>query len=193
VSNVLNRPATVPEGTRARVQAAVAELGYVRTGATRQFAAHWRRTGFAAWLFQPAATGWYPRRAPKEAHPVPVLADPGPGVPARGRNASYMAEACWLPIAPGLTPHGLRHTHKTLMEELGTAPKLMDERLGHEDGSVQARYSPVTLGMRRQLMAGLTQLWETSLDARAAISPHSPVPGLDELLRPPRTPPGRTT
>jgi integrase len=30
-------------------------------------------------------------------------------------------------LAPGLTPHGLRHTHKTLMEELGTPPKLMDE------------------------------------------------------------------
>ena len=26
----------------------------------------------------------------------------------------------WLPVAPGLTPHELRHTHKTLMEELGT-------------------------------------------------------------------------
>jgi hypothetical protein len=100
VSNVLNRPAMVPEGTRERVQAAVSELGYVRTGATREFAAHWRRTGFAAWLFQPAATGWYPRRAPNEAHPVPVLADPWPGVPVRGRNASSRAEACWLPIAP---------------------------------------------------------------------------------------------
>ena len=127
---------------------AVADLGYVPTGATRELAAHWRRTGFAAWLFQPAATGWYPRRAPKEAPPVPVLADPWPGVPVRGRNASDRAEACWLPIAPGLTPHGLRHTHKTLMEELGTTPKLMDERLGHEDGSVQARYSHVTPGMR---------------------------------------------
>jgi len=182
LSNVLNRPATVPKGTREQVQAAVAELGYVRTGATGELAAHWRRTGFAAWLFQPAATGWYPRRAPNQAHPVPVMADPWPGVPARGRNASYRAEACWLPIAPGLTPHGLRHTHKTLMEELGTPPKLMDERLGHEDGSVQARYSHVTPTMRGQLMEGLTRLWEASLDARAAITPHSPVSILDQLL-----------
>jgi integrase len=183
VSNVLNRPTTVPERTRERVQVAAAELGYVRTGATREFAAHWRRTGFAAWLFQPAATGWYPRRAPNDAHPVPVLADPWPGVPVRGRNASYRAEACWLPVAPGLTPHGLRHTHRTLMEEFGTPPTLMDERLGHEDGSVQARYSHVTPGMRRQLMAAFTQLWEASLDARAAINPHSPVSALDDLLR----------
>src|SRR5207237_944282 len=64
VSNVLNRPATVPEATRKCVQAAVPELGYVRPGATGDFAPHWRRTGFAAWLFRPAATGWYPRRVP---------------------------------------------------------------------------------------------------------------------------------
>jgi integrase len=167
---------------RYKVQAAVAELAYVRAGTVGEVAAHWRRTGFATWLFQPAATGWYPRRAPHDAHPVPLLADPWPGVPVRGRNASGRAEACWLPIAPGLTPHGLRHTHKTLMEEIGTPPKLMDERLGHEDGSVQARYSHVTVEMRRRLMAGLTQLWKASLDARAAINPHSRVAVLDRLL-----------
>ncbi|GAA3151077.1 hypothetical protein GCM10010449_81730 [Streptomyces rectiviolaceus] len=32
--------------------------------------------------------------------------------------ASGRADACWLPIAKGLTPHGLRHTHKTVMEGL---------------------------------------------------------------------------
>jgi hypothetical protein len=69
------------------------------------------------------------------------------------------------------------------MEEFGTPPKLMDERLGHQDGSVQARYSHVTAGMRRQLMAAFTQLWEASLDARAAINPHSPVSVLDDLLK----------
>jgi hypothetical protein len=30
------------------------------------------------------------------------------------------------------------------MEELGTVSTLMDERMGHQDGSVQARYSHVT-------------------------------------------------
>ena len=73
------------------------------------------------------------------------------------------------------------------MEELGTPPKLLDERLGHQDVSVQARYSHVTVEMRRQLMAGLTQLWEASLEARAAVNPRSPVAVLDRLLS------GRTT
>lgn len=78
---------------------------------------------------------------------------------------------CWLPIAAELTLHGLRHTHKTLMDGLGTPAKLMDERMGHEDGSVQARYSHVTAGMRAQLMDGLTRMWNDALDQRRRISP----------------------
>ncbi len=73
--------------------------------------------------------------APQPARPVPVLADPWPGVPIRGRGALAMADACWLPVAQGLTPHGLRHTYKTLMIELGTPATLMDAQMGHEDGS----------------------------------------------------------
>jgi integrase len=183
VSNVLNRPEAVAEPTRARVEAAVAELGYVRAGSSGETAAHWRRNGFATWLFQPAATGWYPKKAPQEARPVPLLAHPWPGIPARGRNSSGRSEVCWLPIAKGLTPHGLRHSHKTAMEDLGTPPKLMDERMGHEDGSVQARYSHITAGMRRRLLEGLTEQWEASLDARLAMCPTSSVVALDALLR----------
>jgi len=187
VSNVLNRPHAVAESTRLMVLAAVAELGYVRGGPAedRQRAPHWRRTGFGTWLFQPAATGWYPKKAPHEAHPVPIVADPWPGVPVRGRSASARAQACWLPVAAGLTPHGLRHTHKTLMVELGTPAKLMDERMGHEDGSVQARYSHVTTEMRRRLIGDLSDMWEAALDQRRKLSPRSPLPVLDALLRGP--------
>lgn len=98
----------------------------------------------------------------------------------RGRNAK--AEACWLPVARGLTPHGLRHTHRTLMEELGTLPKLMDERMGHEDGSVRARYSHVTAETRRWLFDGLTEVWVSTLDERREMAPGSPVAALDRLL-----------
>jgi hypothetical protein len=96
-------------------------------------------------------------------------------VPARGRGASDRADACWLPIAKGLTPHGLRHTHRTMMEDLGTEKVLMDERMGHIDGSVSARYAHVTVGMRRRLMGGLTEQWEGALGARLAMCPTSPV------------------
>jgi integrase len=182
VSAVLNQRTVVAERTRARVEEAIADLGYVRGASSGEPAAHWRRNGFGTWLFHPAVTGWYPKKAPQEARPVPVLAEPWPGVPARGRGANARAGACWVPIAPGLTPHGLRHTHKTRMRELGTSPKLMDERMGHEDGSVQARYDHVTREMREKLMVGLTAEWEAALDARRAMHPRSPVAVLDELL-----------
>lgn len=183
VSAVLSRPETVPEATRVKVELAVAELGYVPGGPSGELAAHWRRNGFATWLFRPAATGWYPKKAPYDARPVPVLADPWPGVPVRGRNAAARADSCWVPIAPRLTPHGLRHTHKTLMVEAGMPPPLMDERMGHEDGSVGARYSHVTAEMRRRLMEWLTGLWLAALAARREMSPGSPVAVLDRLLR----------
>lgn len=48
---------------------------------------------------------------------------------------------CWVPIAPELTSHGLRHAYKTTMLELGIPGVLMDEQMGHEDGSIQGRYS----------------------------------------------------
>lgn len=60
---------------------------------------------------------------------------------------------------------------------------LMDERMGHIDGSVSARYSHVTRGMRERLCQGLTELWVESLEARAWMNPQSPVAVLDRLLR----------
>ena len=62
-------------------------------------------------------------------------------------------------------------------------PKLMDERMGHEDGSVQARYSHVTPAMRARLVESLTELWEAALDARRGISGGSSVGVLDDLLK----------
>jgi integrase len=88
-----------------------------------------------------------------------------------------------MPVAKGLTPHGLRHTAKTRMEGFRTQPKLMDERMGHIDGSVQARYSHITRQMREDLMAHLTVEWEAALEARLAMCPMSPVAALNALLR----------
>jgi integrase len=183
VSTFLNRPGAVAAKTRTRIAAVITELGYVRGSRSGEPAPHWHRNGFATWVFHPAVTGWYQRKGRFEARPVPVCAEPWPGVPVRGRNASGRADVCWLPIAPGLTPHGLRHTHKTRMRGLRTPPKLMDDRLGHLDGTVQANYDHITREMREELMAGLTAEWEMALDARLAMSPTSPVPVLNALLQ----------
>jgi hypothetical protein len=58
----------------------------------------------------------------------------------------------------------------------------MDEQMGHEDGSVQARYSHITSGMTQRLLDGLTELWHAAVNARRAINPGSPVAVLDRLL-----------
>ena len=86
------------------------------------------------------------------------------------------------PISQGLVPHGLRHSHKTEMEEMGIPQRLQDDRMGHADGSVQARYSHIT-AKRRSLLDGLTERWNAALLARKALAPGSPVSVLDRLLR----------
>lgn len=183
VSTTYNHPEAVTDATRAKVEQAAADLGYLRGFQGGQLSAHWRRNGFTTWLFRPAATGWYPAKAPQPTHPVPILGEPWPGIPSRGRGAAARADACWLPIAPGLTPHGLRHTNKTLMDGLDTPSKLKDERMGHLDGSVQARYSHITSDMRARLMDGLTQHWVEALVQRSRWSATSPVKVLDSVLR----------
>jgi integrase len=181
-SAALSGRGAVAEAARARVLTAAHELGYVLGRPAGVLAPHWRRNGFATWLFQPAATGSYPQKAPRPAQPVPVLADPWPGIPVRGRGAASRADACWVPIAAGLTPHGLRHTYKTLMIELRTPARLMDAQMGHADGSVQALYAHVTDGMIRDLLDGLTRTWEGALAQRRQLSARSPVAVLDRLL-----------
>jgi integrase len=180
VSNVFNRPERVAAATRERVDKAAAELG-AEAGGTR-YAAHWRRSGHSSALWTPAATGYFPAKAPYPRRPVLVRGEPVPGIPVRGRGAEGRADASWLPIRQGLTRHGMRHSGKTLMEEIGTPKVLMDDRMGHIDSSVSARYSHVTDVMRRRLMDDLTEQWCASLDARLAMHPRSPVPVLDRLL-----------
>ena len=59
----------------------------------------------------------------------------------------------------------------------------MDERMGHIDGSVSARYAHVTDQMRLRLMEGLTRDWNEALAARRALNPGSAVAVLDALLK----------
>lgn len=186
VSTLLNHPERVAERTRARIEEAITELGYVRSIAAprrRAGAAHWRRSGFAAWVFTPATSGWFPPKAPQPRRPVPVCADPWPGVPVRGRNSQGRADFCWSAISPDLTPHLLRHSARTLMDELRTPDKLKLERLGHEMGGIEGRYSHATPKMRAELMGQLTEIWHEALDARWDLHQGSPVSVLDEVLK----------
>ena len=78
--------------------------------------------------------------------------------------------------------HGLRHGHKTWMAEDGIPEILAEQRLGHQVPGMRGLYAHTSDRMRDDLKHALQTRWEDSLRARAAISPHSPVPLLDELL-----------
>ncbi|MEV0759627.1 tyrosine-type recombinase/integrase [Nocardia sp. NPDC050435] len=183
VSAVFRGDPKVPELTRRRVQRTADELGYTAP-TTGLDAAHWRRSGFYTWLYTPAVSGWYPRKGERQpARPVPISADSFPGTPVRGRDAHSRSDSCWLALAKDMTPHGLRHSLRTLLEELGTPKVLIDAIMGHEDQTVQAKYTHVTQPMIDRLMGELTSVWLETLDRRLAISAGSPVSVLDGLLR----------
>lgn len=181
VSAAINRPGTVAAATRARIEAAMTSAGYAGAAVTR--APHWYRSGFGQWVWTPAVSGWYPAVSPRPRRPVPVASGPWTGLPVRGRGNARRADACWVPLAEGMTPHGLRHSHKSLMVELRTPEVLSHDRLGHEMPGIAGIYSHPTPPMIAELMAGLTACWEKSLDGRLALCPSSPVAVLDALLR----------
>ncbi|WP_211238596.1 tyrosine-type recombinase/integrase [Actinomadura rifamycini] len=81
--------------------------------------------------------------------------------------------ASWLPLPENLTPHGLRHGHKTWMAEDGVPEVLQADRLGHVVPGIRGVYTHVSDGMRNELKARLQRRWENSLDERAEIAPGS--------------------
>lgn len=181
--------------------------GTFRAAARGVVTGHIRSSNYIRRYFGPAADGWYRRSDRGAARRVMVDLGEGqlwPGTPWRPawpapepgrpfdipqgprwrRVRDGMALASWAPIVPGLTPHGLRHGHKTWLTELGVPEILQAERMGHAVPGMRGVYTHVSEKMRADMLAGLTQLWEESLAARALICPRSPVSVLDELLAP---------
>jgi hypothetical protein len=151
----------------------------------------------------PAADGVWPKGSTwaSKGAALPVLADMTagwPGVPMRPSTTPYSDEqleaagaVCWLPLHKGLHPHWLRHGHRTWMDEDRVPDVLKRARLGHDRPGEQSQrhevaegYSHVTADMRAELKMLLEARWARSLRERAAITPHSPLPLLDELLAP---------
>ncbi|MEV0586360.1 hypothetical protein [Nonomuraea sp. NPDC050310] len=92
--------------------------------------------------------------------------------------------ATWLPLVPGLTPHGMRHGHQTWMDDAGIRSSLKKARMGHEDASMSALYGHITEGMVTDLLDLLEGLWESAVQERFQIHPRSPVPLLDRWMEP---------
>jgi hypothetical protein len=169
---------------------------------------HYRRSNYARRVFRPACDGRYEASPGRPARLVitdqttwpgiPIPAWPaaasratspaGEYLPQRGHGIAVVPEdaplACWLPIRPGLTPHGLRHSRKTWMAEDGIPEILAEQRLGHQVPGMRGIYAHASDRMRKDLTQILQARWQESLNTRAAINEHSPVPLLDQLLAP---------
>jgi hypothetical protein len=120
---------------------------------------HWR-SNYARRVFRPACDGRYQDAPSRPARLViadtttwpgtPIAAWPPakPGTdyaPPRGHGITPIPKevplTCWLPIRPGLTPHGLRHSHKTWMAEDGIPEILAGQRLGHDVPGMRGLYA----------------------------------------------------
>jgi len=102
-----------------------------------------------------------------------------------------VALASWLPVLRGLTPHGLRHSLQTWMDEDGIPEVLKTERMGHEMPGMHGVYGHVSPAMRADLTAALQDRWEISLRERAQLCQRSIAPALDGLLAASRGAPGK--
>jgi len=180
VQSAMGGRGRVGEETRRQVLGAAAALGYRKEAPGGQ-AHHWRRSAFEA-LFTAAASGWHPPKAPMPRRPVLARGE-WPGERAQGRNAEARAEMCWLPVAEGMTPHGTRHSIKTLLEERRIPEILSEAHMRHDIPGVTAVYRHVTPAMRAELAGMMTAEWEAALGARLEMSPRSPVAVLDALLQ----------
>lgn len=78
----------------------------------------------------------------------------------------------------GLTPHGLRHSHKVWLDE-GSHPRVaVEARMGHVLQGVEGTYSHVTLKMELAIAAHLQELWEASRRVEVSRRELGPYPAL---------------
>jgi hypothetical protein len=68
----------------------------------------------------------------------------------------------WAPIQASLTFHGLRHTHKTWLNEDHADKALQHQRLGHRMPGIEGTYSHVTQPMTEHMLTALDTRWRRS-------------------------------
>jgi len=86
---------------------------------------------------------------------------------ADGNHAHPRAELRVDPVKPGLTFHGLRHSHKTWMIADGVPEIAQSHRLGHILGDkIQQTYSHVAPEVERRLLDALADRWNKAIADR---------------------------
>jgi integrase len=109
---------------------------------------YWRRGNFARSELRPAADG---RKA----------------LPATKGHAPRPA---WVPLLPGLTMRGLRHSHDTWMKEDRIDRALRFERMGWVVDDIEGVYEHVSPQMRLELLEALEKRWARGLELASSAS-----------------------
>lgn len=151
---------------------------------------HWPQGVFREQAYYPATRGLFYPADTRFRRPVyqSLREDgsmPGPfdwEATLERRARVEAAVTCWAPLVPGFTPHGMRHSHRSLLDQLGVPKPLMDERMGHSDRSVSAQYAHPTAPMRAAMLAGLEAEWEQALEWRRHLGVESEVGLVRKLL-----------
>ena len=112
-----------------------------------------RRSNFARRAMRPAADGNLTHARPRDAVPT-----------ARRASQSELE-----PVKPGLTFHGLRHSHKTWMIADGIPEIAQSRRLGHVlHDKIQETYSHVADEVEQRLLEALQDRWKKAVANGAA-------------------------
>lgn len=105
-----------------------------------------------------------------------VLRPAADGRDARPKARGTAVKAAWEPIMPGLTMRDLRHTHDTWQEQVGVAPVLGYEQMGHKYPGIKGTYRHPTPPMRIERLKGLQALYERAMRNLQWESVWEPVP-----------------
>lgn len=109
------------------------------------------------YVFATEADGkWWRRGNFGRGHLRPA-ADGRDGIP---RKRGFAGREAWEPILPGLTMHGLRHSHDTWMKDDRVDRALRFEAMGWAvSGDIEGVYEHVTPGMRKERLEALEGRW----------------------------------
>jgi integrase len=100
-------------------------------------------------------------------HDHDLILTTGRGTPINPNNIRKPFDALIAAAGvPAITPHGLRHTHATMLLRQGVQPKIVSERLGHANiGVTLDTYSHVLPDMQDTAAAAIDALFDRAKEA----------------------------